>query len=381
MSKLQDLPGWAIGVGATFIVVALFFGYWQWQRYRLSRDSDRTGHMTVIHDGEEFLIATASESRARAATVLPMKPSEDASHLLGKIEINAIQPPSREEYLPLTTVEWVITVEFPSQPRLVPKKVDALFDQEWQDKWGHLTIYGLDADTKRWTFLISGDGPKAVTKLKLAWDYVDPIRNEIPPATKAQFESRIAESRTKLKAYGEPKFEVSESTENAAKRSLVLRELKSSLDYSPILALKAPKEHRFDGKTIWDVMLCLGLNWGDMDCFQWNNPSRNGDDHFFWVSTSTPPGYFLPEQIAADRVHVEDLVFEFSVPRSAAPVQVFDAMVKAVQYCQKRLGGMIVDETQNAADMSAIRARILETEQKLRQAGFAPGTNNALRLF
>src|SRR5260370_30191308 len=128
-------------------------------------------------------------------------------------------------------------------------------------------------------------------------------------------------------------------------------------------------------------MLCLGLNWGDMDCFQWNNPSESGDDHFFWVSTSTPPGYFLPEQIAADRVHVEDLVFEFSVPRSAAPVQVFDAMVKVVEYCQKRLGGTIVGETRSNADLPAIRDRVVETERKLREEGFVPGSEDSLRLF
>ncbi len=38
-----------------------------------------------------------------------------------------------------------------------------------------------------------------------------------------------------------------------------------------------------------DVMLCLGLTWGDMDCFHWDNVSGTGDDYHFSVETSTPP--------------------------------------------------------------------------------------------
>ena len=95
-----------------------------------------------------------------------------------------------------------------------------------------------------------------------------------------------------------------------------LQQLKLATDDQVVLVLRAPTGKQFDGKLIWDVMKCLKLRWGDMDCFHWRNPSSFGDDYLFSVETSTSPGYFLPEEISADRVHVDDLVFVYSVPRS-----------------------------------------------------------------
>jgi cell division protein ZipA len=128
-------------------------------------------------------------------------------------------------------------------------------------------------------------------------------------------------------------------------------------------------------------MLCLGLEWGDMDCFHWPNDSQNGDSYFFSVETSTAPGYFLPEEVAAGRVHVDDLIFVFSVPRCAKPVEVFDGMNRAVAYCKSRLGGSIVDFDGTSANVSAQRTRIIEVTKKLRSAGFEPGANATLQLF
>lgn len=128
-------------------------------------------------------------------------------------------------------------------------------------------------------------------------------------------------------------------------------------------------------------MLCLGLKWGDMDCFHWENPTKEGDSYFFSVGTSTPPGYFLPDEIAAGRVQVDDLIFVFSIPRCRAPLKVFEAMVKAVEYSQKRLGGEINDESGKRAKIDELRKRIVDTERQLREAGFAPGAHDTMRLF
>jgi len=87
-------------------------------------------------------------------------------------------------------------------------------------------------------------------------------------------------------------------------RARELARSKSALNQSATLVLRAPAGNRFEGKRMWDVMLCLGLQWGDMDLFHWINRSGQGDDAFFSVSTSTSPGYFLPEAIAADQVRL-----------------------------------------------------------------------------
>ena len=139
---------------------------------------------------------------------------------------------------------------------------------------------------------------------------------------------------------------------------------------------------KYEGRDIWDVMLCLGLRWGDMDVFHWVNPSGLGDDYFFSVSTSTPPGYFFPEEIAAGKVRVDDLVFGFSAPRCSQPGQVFESMVRAVQYTQKRLGGTIIDETgSDARPWKDTAEDSIRWSKNSKSNGFTPGSNSALRLF
>lgn len=324
----------------------------------------------------------ASESEARAAAVLPTKPSEDMSHLLGKL----IPPGAKRveederEYTPSEKVEWVVTVEFAGKPRLDPRKANDLFDTRWRKKYGPFMMFGRDAQTGLWTFAVSADGPKAVTQLKLAWDYASDLDESGPPSAEL-FEQRLAEVTKKVKKLGEARVSASLPPDEAEERAAQLEEVKALGDESAVLVLKAPKGKRFDGKDIWDAMLCLGLRWGDMDCFHWQNPSEEGDDSLFVVETSTPPGYFLPEQIAAGRLQVNDLVFGFSVPRSVAPLKVFEGMSKAVEYCQKRLGGEVVDEEGAKASLPTIKKRIAEVERELRAAGFEPGKDETLQLF
>jgi cell division protein ZipA len=118
-----------------------------------------------------------------------------------------------------------------------------------------------------------------------------------------------------------------------------------------------------------------------MDIFHWANASDQGDDSFFTVWTSTPPGYFLPEEIAADRVRTADLIFGFSIPRNAAPQSVFSSMVKAVEYARQRLGGEILGRDGRALDIGAAQKEISAIEQRLKAAGFQPGAGSTLYLF
>ncbi|WP_233198929.1 MULTISPECIES: cell division protein ZipA C-terminal FtsZ-binding domain-containing protein [Pirellulaceae] len=133
---------------------------------------------------------------------------------------------------------------------------------------------------------------------------------------------------------------------------------------------------------MWDVMLYLGLTWGDMDCFHWINPTGIGDDYYFSVETSTPPGYFLPEEIAAGRLQTQDLAFLFSLPRAAAPSTIAERMRKAVEYVQSRLGGEIVymiDDEE--VDFDSAMQEIKRIEAELTEQGFPPGSEAALRFF
>jgi cell division protein ZipA len=330
----------------------------------------------MASDPEE---ATWSESRERTK-VLGTQGSEDVRHLLGKIDL----PPraavdDEREYLPEPAVEWVVDVRWPGNPQLDPRAVSETLETS-REALGSFMPYGRDVANGEWTYLVSSDGPRAVDQVKVAFNYV-PLNPEDAPPGEKQYAQRLELVRQQMQKFGAATVTASLPPKEAAERSRALYELREELDMSAVLILQAPRGKRFDGKAIWDVMLCLGLEWGDMDCFHWRNESDQGDDAFFSVETTTEPGYFLPEDIAAGELQVEDLVFVFSVPRSARPVEVFDGMTRAVEYCRKRLGGTIVDPDGDPLQPADLREQIEEVTQELRDAGLEPGAGATLQLF
>jgi cell division protein ZipA len=171
------------------------------------------------------------------------------------------------------------------------------------------------------------------------------------------------------------------SAQVAYKRAKHLSTLSERLNRSVSVRLAAPAGKQFSGGDVWDVMLSLGLKWGDMDCFHWQNPSGYGDDFFFSVWTSTQPGYFLPEEVAANRVSIADLVFGYSIPRSADPVTIYSRMLRAIEYAQKRLGGTIASEDGRLLNEEATVKGIKSISDELEKFGFRPGSDIALRQF
>lgn len=92
---------------------------------------------TIRVGDQELYLAPSSESAARAAALLPTKPSEDASSVLGKLKLPEPDPvPENErEYLPSEGVEWVVTAQFAGKPRLLPDRVGEAFDRKWREEF------------------------------------------------------------------------------------------------------------------------------------------------------------------------------------------------------------------------------------------------------
>ena len=327
-----------------------------------------------VGDGK-FFVAPSSMGEARVAALLPTKPSEDASHLLGVIDVPTRSQREDRDYLPCEKIEWVITANFAGLPRLDPKEISLAFDKRWREKFGGFTGFGKEADTGRWTYLISANSPTHVTDLKLAW-HLD--ESKIPPC-EGLFQNRLSEVQARLSNFGNCSLTASLPFEKATPRAEELAAIKNKFSLTAILKLSAPAGTTYGGKAVWDTMLCLGLKWGDMDCFHWQDRNQEGEQSFFSVETTTPPGYFLPEQIAAGRMNPADLVFCFSIPRSAAPRQVFHAMARAAEYCRTRLGGTIT--THNGSPIPALADSLAKVEEALAQLGFPAGSSDALRLF
>ena len=329
---------------------------------------------------EECFITTASQSDVRARNLLPTNGSEDRRDLLKAPELLRA-PASDGNYRPDPKVNWVVDVTF-SKPRKLEKAVLlGGFDEKWMRKTGGPELYGKGMADGHWTFVRAGDSPDLYTELAFAWRLLDDSEESVRPVTATDLASYLKALNNRVSALGDPDLKPSASPESATEMARGLAGLKTSCDRQAIVILKAPPNSQFEGRKIWDVMMSLGLKWSDMDLFHWINDSGNGHDSFFSVWTSSPPGYFLPEDIAADRVRTADLIFGFSIPRSAAPKSVFSSMVKAAEYARQRLGGELLDSNGRALDVSATENEISTIEQRLNAAGFPPGSHNTLYIF
>ena len=91
--------------------------------------------------------------------------------------------------------------------------------------------------------------------------------------------------------------------------------------------------------------------------------------------------YFLPELIAQGKFNPEDLYFGFEIARCYKPVEVFDQMLKAAQYAQKRLGGEILNSQLKPLQVRVEREFIKETIEILNYAGLPPGEDHTLEIF
>ena len=331
---------------------------------------------------EEFFIAPASMSQARAEVVLPSQGSEDVSHLLRQFKQDeCCKPPfdQDQDYLPNAKVDWVVHVDFAPTVVLGKAAIGKVFDVDWLNKNDRPTVFGFSPETRRWTYVNAADVPDTYSRLQIAWK-MRPLGND-EPITKKQFEQykiAVEKAAFTLKATG---VRTDLSSTEAEQRSGALIELATSCDRGITVVLQAPRGRTFEGKAIWDVMLCLGLCWGDMDVFHWENPGVPGDDHLFSVWTSTPPGYFFPEEIAAGRVQTADLVFGFSIPRTFQPESIFDSMMEAVKYTQRRLGGVLVDAEGDSWSEKTARSEIGNVVKQLKVAGFEAGTDDTLYLI
>jgi len=341
-------------------------------------DTEDSAVPLVIGDME---LVPASVSAARAAHAMPGEPSEDASQLLEPPELQAPEeePEETRDYGP-GGLEWVVELVMPADMTVSTAQLDELFDERWRKQVASATLYGFSPEEGRWTYVHAGGVPTLWTKVAVGVDLVSTHDEDPKPlnATALAKVLRSVEERGKaLSAQVRSRSTVDEGAALAAKLFDCWRDARGDC----IAVLKAADGERFVGRQVWDVMRCLGLRWGDGDLFHWANDSEVGDDHFFSVWTSTEPGYFLPEAIAAGRMNPETLIFGFIIARCAAPEHVRQRMMTAIEYAQRRLGGSVVDEHGEPLRQDAALERVRRVVQRLAAAGLEPGVGTTLRLM
>lgn len=254
-----------------------------------------------------------------------------------------------------------------------------MFDYYWRSKYSS-TIYGFSNEENRWTYASAGGTPDIYSKLQVAVDIQEVFNEENPTYEPQKLKRYIDELEKRIKRYPTKlRIEQSETVESAISKAKKLVQLNQEFNVDALIVLQADKQ--FKGLEMWNALQSVGLKCGDGDLFHWENDKAYGHDQHFSVWTTTEPGYFFPEDIKEGNMNSQNLVFAISIPRSADPKNIFEIMLNAVKYCQKRLGGQILDKNMKPLIEEMDRNELSEFLKRMDQKGLMAGSDKALRMF
>lgn len=329
----------------------------------------------------DVYLSTAHESRGRAERVGITSMSPESPLRTFPQAFAKSQPPTSPQegdYGPSRDVEW--TLDLTLDGPVSSEELDAAFSRERIRRAG-FTLYGIPVGGGRWTYVRAKGSPCRWRAVALSTELVDPSADDGAPASVADlraFHTDVARQALEIRG---ARVSAREPADAAASRARRYAEVRRDANLEAVVVLRPPAGSDFEGREVWDALCSLGLEWGNMDLFHWNNPSDVGHDVLFSAWTSTPPGYFLPEEVRAGRLWVEDLVFGFHVARSGDPHGVLSQMIEGARFVRDRLGGRLEDEEGNAYDETAGHAAVRFVLERLAQADLRPGEDTTLRIF
>jgi cell division protein ZipA len=326
-------------------------------------------------------VSTTEESDQRLAD-LGLRQSSESNPGILKVSDLRLKAPSKViaddgNYRADAEVEWIVDIRGPKGFTFTKDKFQEVFDAEWSKNYPS-TFYAYFPSVRQWSFAIAADSPEEFDSLELAVELADRFGEFT--WSKENMALCLSALKTRLAEFG-VSFEVvpREPVEEAFSRAVALRTLQQEAGMEMIIVLRS--DSRFKSREFWNTLVDVGLTWGDGDLFHWNNASGIGGDSFFAVWSTTDPGYFLPEEVVDNTFEPEDLVFGFSVPRTADPERVYEKMYDAVVYCQKRLGGVMLNQEGKPVDKAEELRVIQKARARLLVNGFVPGEGAVMRLF
>lgn len=330
---------------------------------------------------DNYFISTQLQSNDRVKHLNLDQPSEDASYILDTKKLsfpNVVKATDHVEYKADPEREWIINLISTDGISFKKEDFDKMFDYDWRSKF-QSTIYGYSPEENGWTYANAGDSPDVFSKLQVAVDIQDAF-NETPDYNPQKLKRYIDELEKRIKKYPiKLKIEQSETIESAISKAKELVQLNQEFNLDAIVVLQADKQ--FNGLDMWDALQSVGLKWGDGDLFHWGNDEDYGHDQHFSVWTTTEPGYFLPEEVKDGNMNPQNLIFGFSIPRSADPKNVYEIMINTVKYCQKRLGGQVFDRNMKPFNEEKEKEELLGFLKRMEQKGLIAGSDKALRMF
>ena len=335
----------------------------------------------AVSNTADYYISTTTEGDDKLKKMGLYDPSEDVSYILdtGKLSYPKVKMTDDDDYEANPNTTWIIDLQLMNGGIFNKKELGQLFDEAWRKNYVS-DIHGHSTGDNKWTYVFAGGTPETYDKIQVAVELREIFNVESPDYNPAQLQRYITELNSRIEKYpGKIILTERESIAKAIAKGQEIVAFNQEFNRDEIIILKS--DSTFSGLKAWDVLRSIGLQWGDGDQFHWNNQYDYGSDLFFSVWTTTEPGYFLPESVKAGHMNPADLVFGFSIPRSADPEHVFDVMAEAVKYAQKRSGGTIIDKDGHPFNEEQERKKLMTLVNNMKTKGIVPGSEDALRIF
>ena len=359
--------------------------WWKKVSERLDQRPASIEHARIKIDGNDIelgdvYVATASESVARSETALPGTASIPRLLTLVPPPIDPeLRLPAESDipcdYGPDPIAQYALAI--PARAVFPVAQLSSAITPELS-RYFALPIFHVRTPEDRITYMVSSEGPKQATEIIAAWSLgaedKDLVHNI---AVGAHGLAGWLATRPEGFAVVEPDTADIAAQHRAARRII-------EIEPSDVSIVALPKEsgQRFDGKKVWRTLHALGLRWGDLDQFQWSDPTDQ-TDYLFWAEVDDGElGYALPEEIAAGRQHFQTVCFTFDIARTPHGAHVLKEMARAAETFAKELDcqlSFMIDRAP-AHGLRALEVAVCDVGEKLRACGVKPGSGSVCML-
>jgi hypothetical protein len=311
---------------------------------------------------DEYVLAPAprSESESRIARLLPNGPSQDQRSLL----VAPVDSGDASEAFP-TVAHWGFVASF--DVRRLGSSIIEQLDHAWLTS-SLVRLFGVEKNAAE-----PLDLERSHERVLLVTPLVNlPEQRFLYGEHLARFNHDV---RARLESFAD-RLESTTPVEEADQRTRSIIRLVDGRNATVCGRVVAGAGKHYGGRNVFDVLYGLGFRWGDGDLFYWPANTES-----LTVDTSTPPGFFLPEEAAQNRLRVDDLRFTFYLPHTPGAPEVLEAMITTMKHVKARLGGALRGADDEPFDEAGDRAGIARLSRELAEAGFAPGSLAARATF
>ncbi|WP_281763467.1 LptM family lipoprotein [Neptunitalea lumnitzerae] len=269
--------------------------------------------------------------------------------------------------LPNSKYDWIVTIEALEDKPFTVAQVNAMTRLLANDSNVYITYIG---DTRWKTYQVKKTD-ELYGKVAIAHKLYSPLQPEgytqaILEAYKLFIEANLSKLSFKHKKYN---YTVTQAVDVSHKIAWFV----AKNQQWAVIKLKA--DGGFSDTDVRRTMESLGLVKGfNAHQFFWRNTDfENADTNYMTVWT--------PEQSIDNKGAVTELVFGFSIPRSMAPLEIYNAMHNIVLYTQQELGGFVVNKYDEPLNTAKDIVNIKTIVKSLQEEDMQPGTGDALYVF